>query len=411
MSPDFLADFNRARSNGYLAQQAGLAFNPVFNPAVPGSAPDRAAVVRHQPAHQRTVVSNLQTNQAAALADFYMTSRVAGSLATFMPNPAIYASQGLSNGGFSDYNALQIELRRQFRNGFLGQINYTLSNTKTDSSGTAQNRFEAFMDNAAAGLNTGRSVFHVTHVVSANAIYELPFGQRQAMAQFARPDRCRSSAAGRSGRSSPGRADRRSASSRAAARSTAPAARTAQRPDQLQHRVHDAVRREIKNLLGIFKQPTGRSTGSTRRSSTPPPAAPSGADNLGNTARFDGQVFFNPAAGSVGNLPILAFDGPPQFRVDLALSKRFRLTDRYRLRDQGRGVQPDQHAELLPRRHGRQQHDVRPADDGQRQLAGRPAVGEVRVLADHQAAWGRSRIPGRPAAPDHTCAPRSKVGV
>ena len=60
-----------------------------------------------------TVVSNLQTNQAAGLADFYMTSRVAGSLATFMANPAIYASQGLSNGGFSNYNALQVELRRQ----------------------------------------------------------------------------------------------------------------------------------------------------------------------------------------------------------------------------------------------------------------------------------------------------------
>ena len=39
ISPEFLADFNRARSNGYLAQQAGLAFSPVFNPAVPGSVP------------------------------------------------------------------------------------------------------------------------------------------------------------------------------------------------------------------------------------------------------------------------------------------------------------------------------------------------------------------------------------
>ena len=39
ISPDFRADFNRARSNGYLAQQAGLAFSPVFNAAVPGSQP------------------------------------------------------------------------------------------------------------------------------------------------------------------------------------------------------------------------------------------------------------------------------------------------------------------------------------------------------------------------------------
>ena len=33
------------------------------------------------------------------------------------------------------------------------------------------------MDNARPELNTGRSQFHVTHVVTANAIYELPFGQ------------------------------------------------------------------------------------------------------------------------------------------------------------------------------------------------------------------------------------------
>ena len=39
ISPEFLADFNRARSNGFLAQQAGLAFSPVFNPDVPGSQP------------------------------------------------------------------------------------------------------------------------------------------------------------------------------------------------------------------------------------------------------------------------------------------------------------------------------------------------------------------------------------
>ncbi len=39
ISPEFLADFNRARSNGFLAQQAGLSFSPAFNPAVPGSEP------------------------------------------------------------------------------------------------------------------------------------------------------------------------------------------------------------------------------------------------------------------------------------------------------------------------------------------------------------------------------------
>ena len=46
-------------------------------------------------------------------------------------------------------------------------------------------------------------------------------------------------------------------------------------------------------------------------------------------------MFFNPAAGQVGNLPILAFDGPSQFRIDFALSKRIRFTDRQRFELKG----------------------------------------------------------------------------
>ena len=46
-------------------------------------------------------------------------------------------------------------------------------------------------------------------------------------------------------------------------------------------------------------------------------------------------MFFNPAANEVGNLPILAFDGPAQFSINLALSKRFRFLDRYALEFKG----------------------------------------------------------------------------
>ena len=99
-----------------------------------------------------------------------------GARAEFLQNPGIYSSNAIANGGFSDYNALQLELRRQFRNGLFAQVNYTLSDTYTDSDGTGQNRFEAFMDNNRPELNYGRSVFHNTHVINANAIYELPFG-------------------------------------------------------------------------------------------------------------------------------------------------------------------------------------------------------------------------------------------
>jgi hypothetical protein len=88
----------------------------------------------------------------------------------------IYAGNGIVNGAFTDYNALQLEFRRQYRQGFFGQLNYTFSNTNTDSIGTGQNRFEAFMDNNRQELSTWRSLFHVTHVLAGNALYELPFG-------------------------------------------------------------------------------------------------------------------------------------------------------------------------------------------------------------------------------------------
>jgi hypothetical protein len=263
-----------------------------------------------------------------------MSNRVSGALATFMQNPAIYASQGIVNGGFSDFNSMQLELRRQFRNGLFGQVNYSFSNTNTDSAGTGQNRLEVFTDRNRPELNTGRSVFQVTHVVNANAIYELPFGHGKrwfnsnSFANAFIGDwqlativawQSGSPISFYSGRASFNRAGRSNCTTDPISCNTAVSTLSA---DQL------------KELIGIHKvgskiywidpkvidSTTGRAVG---------------ADNIGNTAGFDGQVFFNPAAGQLGNLPILAFDGPAQFRIDLALSKGISLPGRYRLEIKG----------------------------------------------------------------------------
>jgi hypothetical protein len=328
ISPEFLADFERARSNGYRAQQAGLAFSPLFNPNVPGSQPLTLLTQYGNLLSSATAVNNIQTNAVAALADFFVTSRAPGALATFMQNPGIYAAQGLSNGGFSDYNALQLELRRQFRGGFFGQVNYTFANTNTNSAGTAQNRFEAFMDNLRPELNTGRSVFHVTHVVNANAIVELPFGAgRRWMNAGGLSDaifggwqvstiflwQSGSPISIYSGRGSFNRAGRSNCND----------------PIGCNTAFSTLSESEIKDLLGIYKMPDGKIYWIDPKVIDPATGRAVGADNLGNDAGFDGQVFFNPAAGQVGNLSILAFDGPPQFRIDMALSKRFRFLDRY----------------------------------------------------------------------------------
>ena len=114
----------------------------------------------------------------ARLADFYVTSRVPGALATFFQNGGIYQAWAMQNSSFQDYNALQLELRRQFRGGFMGQVNYTLSKMRGDSTGgTSQNRLEALLDNARPELNEGRSPADIRHIINANFVLELPFGQ------------------------------------------------------------------------------------------------------------------------------------------------------------------------------------------------------------------------------------------
>jgi hypothetical protein len=336
MSPDFLADFNRARSNGFLAQQQTGTFDPRFNAAVTGSVP--LTVLPSFGANfltNNTVVTNLQTNQAGALADFYMTQAASSALSrgTFYPNgnSGIYASQAIGNGGFSDYHSMQFELRRQFRNGLFGQVNYTWADTKTDSAGTAQNRFEAFLDNFRPELSTGRSIFHVTHVVNANAIYELPFGNGK---RWLNGNAIANALAGgwqlasivawqsgspisiRSGRGTFNRAGR-SACADAIGCNTAFSTLSVD---------------EIKKLLGVYKVENKiywidpKVIGSDGRAVA--------ADNAANSG-FAGQVFFNPTAGEVGNLPVLTFDGPSQFRVDLALSKRISFTKKHRIEVKG----------------------------------------------------------------------------
>ena len=70
-----------------------------------------------------------------------------------------------------------------------------------------------------------------------------------------------------------------------------------------------------------------------------------GPDTLAGTG-FNGQVFFNPGAGQVGSMEILAFDGPSQFVTDLSISKRFRIGEPLRRDVPCRHLQPVQHGQL-----------------------------------------------------------------
>jgi hypothetical protein len=320
----FAADFARARQNGFLAQAAGLGFVPDYTGA--GSQP-LTVLPQFGQLTVNAVRTAIQQNELGRLADLYMstgnTTIAANARAAFLRNPSIYASEYMTNSSFQDYNALQLELRRQFRNGIFGQINYTYSQTRSDSIGDgSQNRIEPLLDNARPGLDSGYSIYHNAHVINANGVLELPFGQGKRWVngsgltdalvggwQLSTIVRWQSGAplSIQSGRGTFNRTGR-------SGRQTAVTSLSAD---------------QIKALFGVRELPDGRISfidpaiiGSDGRLVAP--------DSLAGTP-FNGQVFFNPNAGGVGNLEVNLFEGPSQFVTDLAVSKRIRFGRQYNI--------------------------------------------------------------------------------
>ena len=81
---------------------------------------------------------------------------------------------------------------------------------------------------------------------------------------------------------------------------------------------------EIQKMIGIYKKPDGtiywidpKVLNSDGRAVGP--------DNLGNTAGFAGQVFFNPGPGEVGNVPVMAFDDDREVAMPAPRWREMRL--------------------------------------------------------------------------------------
>ena len=323
----FMDDFLRARSNGYLALAATGTFNPAYSASVAGSVPLTVLTTYGGGALTNSNVRTfIQQSEVAGLADWYVTNKYA-PIGTFYQNPGIYQAGAMLNAGWQDYNALQIEVRRRYRNGFMAMVNYTWAHTRSNGGGNAQSRFEPYLDNARPQLDTGRSAWNINHNINANVIVDLPFGQGKTwLANKGRivnaviSDWQVSSIVHFQSGSPVGIYSTRGTFNRAN-RSGFNTATTSLTPEQIQ------------GLMGIYYQPDGRIfyidphvIGTDGRAV--------GADNLNNTG-FLGQMFYNPTAGGVGNLPILAFNAPSVFSVDMALSKRFSMLKKYNIEFRG----------------------------------------------------------------------------
>ncbi len=185
---------------------------------------------------------------------------------TFMQNPGIYASQGLATRRLQRLQRAAARAAAAVPHGFFGQVNYTFSETPSPTRpARQQNRFEAFMDNFRPELNTGRSVFHITHVDHGQRDLRAAVRPGQEVAQLERLHRCdrrrlaarRRSCRGQSGSPIQHHLD---------ARDVQPCRPVELwRPHQLQHRLHHLSEPRSRACSASTSRPTARSSGSTRR--------------------------------------------------------------------------------------------------------------------------------------------------
>ena len=93
----------------------------------------------------------------------------------FYRNPNTFVGDVVGNHAFSEYNSLQFEVRRSWRQGFTAQLNYTWGRVTTDFAGT-QSNFRGLFDNAQPELEIMRPWYDITHTLNANWVWEIPVG-------------------------------------------------------------------------------------------------------------------------------------------------------------------------------------------------------------------------------------------
>ncbi len=316
----FLADFLRAQNNGFLALARNGTFNPNYNASIPGS---QQLTVFPKLANKgyltdADVQFYLQTGEVGELATLYQTNGINGSV-NFFQNPNALASDMLTNYSSSSYNSLQIEARHRTKSGLSLEANYTFSKVLSDGDGDLQTRFQAFLDFNNPSIERSRANFDLNHMIKADGYYELPFGKGHTLS-FGKMNRIiggwtlGSTMVWQSGApfsilSGRGTLNRE-------ARSYYNTAVTSLNMSQL-----DSI---------VKFQMTGNGPMIVS------PSAVNPADGTGVAAdvpgaTFNGQVFFNPAAGTLGVLQRRLFSGPWTFDIDGSLMKNIDITEHQRL--------------------------------------------------------------------------------
>ena len=318
----FLADFIRARNNGFLAQNATGTFNAAYNANIPGSQPlDFFPLLPNGGLlTNATIQGLLRTGEIGTLAQTYQGQLwfpAAGF--SYFPNPLVLYSSSLTNMNHSTYNAGQFEVRKRTRNGMQFQANYTFSRALTGT--LAVRAIEALLDNARPEVEKGIADFDQRHAFKLNHYTPLPFGGAHRL-------RFGNSALDKivSGWSLSGFVSFYSGSPVGVISSRGTFNRGA-RSTNLNTVDTNQTYQELRAMTGLFMTSDGPYW--IDRSHIHPTLGTGVAPD--GQAAFEGQVFFNPQPGTIGSLQRRILQGPAYKSYDFAVIKDTVIKEDHRI--------------------------------------------------------------------------------
>ena len=276
-------------------------------------------------------IGNLTTNNVGTMASTlafnaaYRTNResVAVGLPAnfFVANPNATFARVLTNDASSDYNALEIEIRRRFSSGLQFQANYTWSKAMgdaVDGQGNNQSDLVNRLTLRNPALDYRRSGQDQTQRFVANGIYELPFGKGKPFLNdlnWAVDRLVGGWTFGTIATWSTGVPFHI-----AAGRATFTSSVTNNGAQLVGISFED-----FKKNLGLFFDKGGVFFINPAILDITYNAAGKVA-----TSRLKAGLMSAPAPGTFGNFPVNSLDGPKYFNVDLSMTKRIPITERVR---------------------------------------------------------------------------------
>jgi hypothetical protein len=279
-------------------------------------------------------LNNLRDNNVGAMANTiafnstYRANRESTALGLagnfFVANPNAAFVNVLANDAYSNYNAMEIELRRRFSNGLQFQADYTWSKAMgdaVDNQGNNQSDLASHLTLRNPKADYRRSGQDQTQRFVANGLYDLPFGRGKRFLTGAN-----------------GTLDRIVGGFTVGAIVTwatgTPWYVTSGRSTFNQGTANIGARlvgisfEEFKKNVGLFNTPTGLFFVNPNLLDITLGGPNAGATTgQATSATLKAGLMTAPEAGTFGDFPVNSLNGPNYFNFDLSIIKRIRIAE------------------------------------------------------------------------------------